>query len=204
MAKLLVYLHVAMKQRAFQGELERFLPNVEVTAVGRVADFDRAMSSGQDAVLSLQLVLQTKGLSAKLRGFRAGASEESYVLAGADAEPNPYTVASVGALDILGREATTDFVHSLVPSRPKVERVTKVEDMLPLLQMRRVDCIVLPGRLVTELQSASRMNLIRKELAVRVALPSVAIVTPSGAGVAAAIKAAPRAMSQTLGVDEWR
>jgi hypothetical protein len=204
MSKLLVYLHVAMKQRAFQGELERVFPNVEITAVGRVADFDRAMSSGQDAVLTLQLVLQNKGLTAKLRGFRSGAADEGYVLASADAEPNPSTVASVGALDILGREGTTQFVHSLVPSQPKVERVTKVEDMLPLLQMRRVDCIVLPGRLVNELQAASRMNLMRKDLAVRVALPAVASLTASGGAILASIKGAPRATQLTLGVDEWR
>jgi hypothetical protein len=204
MAKLLVYLHVAMKQRAFQGELESVFPNVEVTAVGRVADFDRAIAGGQDAVLSLQVVLQNKGLAAKLRGFRAGTADESYVLASADVEPNPLTVATVGALDILGREGTTDFVHSLVPSRPKVERVTKVEDMLPLLQMRRVDCIVLPGRLVTELQAASRMNLMRKDLSVRVALPAVATMTAAGAAILAAIKGAPRATQVTLGVDEWR
>ncbi|HEX2733725.1 MAG TPA: hypothetical protein VHM70_19075 [Polyangiaceae bacterium] len=204
MAKLLVYLHVAMKQRAFQGELERLFPNIEITAVGRLPDFDRAISGGQDAVLSLQMVLDAKGLATKLRGYRAGAADEAYSLASVDVEPNPAVVGTVGALDILGREGTTEFVHRLLPSQPKVERVTKVEDMLPLLQMRRVDGIVLPGRLIAELQTASRMNLLRKDLAVRVALPAVASLTGAGASVVSAIKSVPRATQMVLGVDEWR
>lgn len=204
MSKLLVYLHVAMKQRAFQSDLQRALPNIEVTAVGRIADFDRGLAGGQDAVLSLPLVLDSRGLATKLRGHRQGAPDEVYVLASADNEANPMTVHSVGALDLLGREGTTQFVHSLLGSAPKIERVTKVEDMLPLLQMRRVDCIVLPGRLVTELQAASRMMLIKKELGSKVGLPAAASIGPAGASVLSAIKALPRATAQTLGVDEWR
>jgi len=43
---------------------------------------------------------------------------------------------SVGALDFLGRDGMATFVQSVVGAHPKVERVTKVEDLLPLLQVR--------------------------------------------------------------------
>ena len=46
MGKLLVYLHVAVKQRAFQSLLGAGLSGVAITAVGRVADFERALHTG--------------------------------------------------------------------------------------------------------------------------------------------------------------
>src|SRR4051812_47077791 len=131
-AKLLVFLHVAVKQRALQTEIEAALPHVTVTAVGRVGDFDRALKDGQDAVLTLPLVLAAHGLAVALRGLRGGASDEKYALVGADAPPDPARVTAVGVLDLLGREGMNSFVHNLVGGAPRVERVTKVEDLLPL------------------------------------------------------------------------
>jgi len=201
---LLVFLHVAVKQRAFQSELSAALPGTNVTAVGRVADFDRALAQGQDAVLSLPVVLAARGLTPRLRGQRQGSTEEKYSLVAADAAPDPQRVAVVGALDLLGREGTNTFVQGLVGARPKVERVTKVEDLLPLLQMQRVEAILLPSRLFAELKAASRMNLAQRELPTGVGLPAVASLTASGADIAQAVSRLPASLGKALGVDAWR
>src|ERR1044071_832778 len=97
--RLLVYLHVAIKQRALQSDLESALPQVEVVAVGRIADFERVLKDGVDAVLALPLVLSAYNLSPGLRGQRAGSSEERYLLAGVGSPPVPSRVTTVGALD---------------------------------------------------------------------------------------------------------
>ena len=47
MARLLVFLHLMMKQRALQAELQAALSALTITAVGRVADFDRALAQGR-------------------------------------------------------------------------------------------------------------------------------------------------------------
>lgn len=201
---MLVFLHVAVKQRAFQSELSAALPGTNVTAVGRVADFDRALAQGQDAVLSLPVVLAARGLTPRLRGQRQGSTEEKYSLVAADAAPDPQRVAVVGALDLLGREGTNTFVQGLVGARPKVERVTKVEDLLPLLQMQRVEAILLPSRLFAELKAASRMNLAQRELPTGVGLPAVASLTASGADIAQAVSRLPASLGKALGVDAWR
>ncbi len=201
---LLVYLHVARKQRALQNDLSQALPGIEVTAVGRIADFDRALAEGQDAVLTLPLVLAARGLAPKLRGLRGGANEEKYSLIAADAVPDSAQLAAVGALDVLGREGTTDFVQRLLSAKPKVERVTKVEDLLPLLQMRKVDAILLPSRLLAELRAASRMPLAQRELATSVGLPALASTSPAGNEIAARVGKLPAALAQALGVDAWR
>lgn len=202
--KLLVFLHVALKQRAFESELQAALPAVEVRAVGRLADFERALGDGTDAVLSLPPLLNAHGLTPKLQGLHGGSSDEKYSLVGAGTAPDPAHVAAVGALDLLGREGTNAFVYGLLGSRPKVERVTKFEDLLPLLQMQKVDAIVLPTRLLPELQEASRLQLAPRELAQLVKLPAVAGVGAAGGDVIGAIAHLGGKVAKTLGVDAWR
>ncbi len=202
--KVLVFLHVALKQRAFEHELRTSLPNLDVKAVGRVADFERALDEGQDAVLCSPLLLSAHRLPAKLQGHLGGSPDEGYSLVGAGAAPAPNRVATIGALDLLGREATNGFVHGLLGARPRVERVTKLEDLLPLLQMQKVDGILLPTRLLPDVQAGSRLELAPHPLPSRVKLPALAAVGPGGAEAVAAVARAPLKISRTLGVDEWR
>ncbi len=202
--RLLVFVHVAVKQRALQSELQGHLPGIDVTAVGRIGDFDRALREGTDAALSLAVVLSAHGLSPKLNGYRRGSKEEAYSLVAPDAPPDPARVATVGALDLLGRDGTTNFVHGLLGAKPKVERVTKVEDLLPLLQMQRAEAILLPSRLYSDLRGASRLKLAQRELTSKVGLPAVAIVGGAGAQVVAAIAKMSASECKALGVEEWR
>lgn len=202
--KLLVFLHVAVKQRALQGELQQALAGVEVTAVGRIGDFERSLKDGADAVLAVPPVLSAFKLSPKLRGVRGGNVEEKYSLVGVGAEPDAGKLATVGALDLLGRDGTNSFVKSLLGAQPRIERVTKVEDLLPLLQMQRADAILMPSRLFSEIKSASKLALVQKELGKLVGLPSVAGVTPAGEQIIASIGKLPTAVAKTLGVDSWR
>jgi hypothetical protein len=201
---LLVHLHVPMKQRAFQSKLGAGLPGVTATAVGRVADFDRALQDAPDAVLTLPVVLSAKGLSLALRGTMRGSTEERYALLGAGNTPDPARVASVGAIDILGREGTNRFVRSLIGAQAHVERVTKMEDLLPLLQLQQVEAVLLPSRFVAELRATSRLPLSERELETTVGLPAAASTGPNGPAVLDAIRKMPNDLSGLLGVDAWR
>jgi hypothetical protein len=203
-AKLLVFLHVAVKQRALQGELQAALSGVEVTAVGRIGDFERSLKDGTDAVLATPPVLSAFKLGARLRGAHGGSVDERCSLVGVGAAPDPGTVKVVGALDVLGRDGTNAFVRELLAASPRVERVSKVEDLLPLLQMQRVDAVVLPSRLFSEIKTASKLALVQKELDKTIGLPAVATMTPAGAQVVTAISRMPTAVAKTLGVDSWR
>lgn len=202
--QLLVFLHTAVKQRALQDALSAALGGVSVTAVGRVADFERQLASGPDAVLTLPEVLKSKGLSASLQGHRGGSATEKYVLLGVDSAPKPGSIASVGALDILGRSGTTSFVNGLLGARPRVVRVTKVEDLLPLLQMRRADAVLLPARLKANLAAASRLNLASTELSGNVGLPALSSSGGGGSSVLSAMRSLSITTSKLVGVDSWR
>jgi hypothetical protein len=202
--RLLVFLHSTLKQRAFQAELQGALPAIDVTAVGRTADFERGLGDRPDAVLTLPLVLAAHGLAGALQGTRRGSPEETYVLASVDAEPDPARVATVGVIDFLGRDGMNGFVTTLLGTHPKVERVAKVEDLLPLLQLQRVEAIVLPLRLLAEVGAPSRLTLVPRELAQRVGLPAVATLAAGGAQVVQAVRHLPTGMAGELGVTEWR
>jgi hypothetical protein len=202
--RLIVFLHVAVKQRALQSILQDALGGVVVTTVGRIGDLDRALREGQDAVLSLPVVLAANGLAPRLQGLRAGAADEPYALVGVNSPPNPSAVKAVGALDVLGRDGTTSLIHSLLGTQPKVERVTKVEDLLPLLQMDLVQAIVMASRFLPDLRATSQLNLVGTELPTRLGLPAVASVGPTGESVIAAIRRMPPTASTFLGVDTWR
>jgi hypothetical protein len=202
--RLLVFVHAALKQRALQTELQNALPGIEVTTVGRIGDFERCLQDGTDAVLAIPPVLTFFKLSVTLKGTHAGNSDEKYSVVGLGTAPNPAHLAIVGALDVLGRDGTTAFARDLLGSSPRVERVSKVEDLLPLLQMQRVDAILLPSRLFSEIKSASRLTLIEKQLSKGVGLPAVASVSAAGAQVAAAIAKMPLGVAQIFGVDSWR
>lgn len=175
-----------------------------MTTVGRVADFERKLKERPDAVLTLPVVLKSKGLSPALRGYRSGIPNEKYVLVGVDRAPNPKQVASVGALDILGRSGTKRFVANLLDARPKVVRVTKVEDLLPLLQMRRAEAILLPARLQSTLASASRLRLADRELPGDVGLPAVSSFAGGESRVLSAVRSLSPNTSRLVGVDSWR
>src|SRR5258708_7935980 len=155
--RLLVFVHVAVKQRALQSALQQALPGIVVTAVGRIGDLERGIQEGQDAILSLPVVFAAKGLPVKLQGLWESAADESYVLVGVSAPPDPTKIKSVGALDLLGREGTSAFVNKLVGGQPKIERVTKVEDLLPLLQMEVVECVLMATRFLADLRATSRL-----------------------------------------------
>jgi hypothetical protein len=202
--RLLVYLHAAVKQRALQSALQDALAGVTVTAVGRIGDLDRSLKEGQDAVLSLPMVFAANGLTAKLQGLRQGAPDETYSLVGVNAPPDPAAVTAVGALDLLGRDGTNAFVSGMLGSQPKVERVTKVEDLLPLLQMEVVQAVLMATRFFAEVKGTSQLNLAARELPKRQPLPAVASVGPAGDAVVAAVSKLGGGALKVLGVDSWR
>jgi hypothetical protein len=202
--RLLVFVHAAVKQRALQTGLQGALGGIEVTAVGRIADFERCLKEGTDAVLAIPPVIAFSRLSPALRGVRAGSTEEKYSIVGVGAAPDANRIASVGALDVLGRDGTNGFVHDLLGAKPRVERVSKVEDLLPLLQMQRVDAVLLPARLLSEIRSTSKLALAERQLGKTVALPAVAIASSSGGRVVSAVSKMPPDIAKILGVDSWR
>ncbi|HKY39316.1 MAG TPA: hypothetical protein VJN18_25435 [Polyangiaceae bacterium] len=202
-AKLLAFVQTSIKQRALQQLLQDALPSLSVTTVGRVADFGRALAEGQDALLTLPIVMSSRGIVPQVLGRRGGSSEEPYSLVGANGPPALASLRTVGAIDMLDRAGTNALVQNLVGKAVKVERVTKVEDLLPLLQLSRADAVLLPSRLFWDLKATSSLHLEQRELPTRLGLPALASVGPNGAEVVAQASKLTGKAAWLLGVDSW-
>jgi hypothetical protein len=198
---LVVFLHLDMKQRALQEMLGSALDGVAVTAVGRYGDLERQIASGASAVLAIGPVLSSLGLKPAVAGINAGRETEPYALLG---RKRPPSVHKVGAVDLLGRKGTNNFVHDVLKTPVEVERVTKLEDMLRLLQFEMADAILLPERMVGAMRSKSELQLETSKAPSEVSLPALGVLTPSGNSVADKLKRVPASVRAQLGVDSWR
>lgn len=198
---LVVFLHLDMKQRALQEMLGSALDGVAVTAVGRYGDLERQIAGGASAVLAIGPVLTSLGLKASVAGISGGRDTEPYALLGRKGAPN---VQKVGAVDLLGRKGTNTFVHDVLKSQVEVERVTKLEDMLRLLQFEMADAILLPDRMVAPMRSKSELALETSKAPNEVSLPALGVLNSSGNLVADKLKRVPAAVRAQLGVDSWR
>jgi hypothetical protein len=85
-----------------------------------------------------------------------------------------------------------------------VRRVTKVEDLLQLLQFDRADAILLPERFLADLQTRSKLKLeilrLPKATAERMAVAfpgNRALLEPE-------IRKLPLGILQSMGVDAWK
>jgi hypothetical protein len=207
--RLVVYLHTTIRARALESALQHELPAVDVLVVSRHRDFARELAQRPDAALALQPVLRDQGWNSELAGTRGGEETEPYVLlsigAGVDAARSAELV--LGAVDLMGRERTGAFVAGLLDSAvvPSIKYVIKTEDLLPLLQFRSVDAVVLSDHEANRIKRISKLDLRITPLSKRVGLAAVVFTTPRGRTV---IKPAIQALAPDtlfkLGVEAWR
>lgn len=207
--RLVVYLHTTIRARALESALQHELPAVDVLVVSRHRDFARELARRPDAALALQPVLRDQGWSSELSGLRDGEDTEPYVLlsiGGVDAARSAQLV--LGAVDLMGRERTAAFVAGLLDSPvipPSIKYVIKTEDLLPLLQFRSVDAVVLSDYEANRIKRISKLDLRITPLSKRVGLAAVVFTTPRGRTV---IKPGIQALTpdtlSKLGVEAWR
>lgn len=206
--RLYVFVNSTEKPRTLQKKLEDGLPGVSVTVFGRFRDFETAIEDSRpDAVLALQPVLTEIGMKPSLQGTFQSSPSESYALLSIGTAVTPSATANltIGSVDILGRTKMKTFVGKLLGTRsPKVKLVTKVEDLLPLLQFEQADVVLLPERQTGLLTGRSELNLKVTILPTKVNLVAAASVTAKGQTVLAHVKTLERSVSLDMGVDSWQ
>ena len=188
--------------------LEAEMPGVDVTVFGRVGDFSRALvEAPPDAALSLAPVLASFGLHPALQGTLAGSALEDYlVVSDVELPPGELGATPIGCIDLVGRKNLPAFVASVLglSKAPEVMRVTKVEDLLQLLQFQRVRSILVGERFLPELSARTKMkfDILRipsaKVLRMAVAFPG------NRRAVEGPLRGLPRALIERLGVDAWQ
>lgn len=207
---LFVFVPALVRSRALVELLKDAMPEVEVVAFGRFADFMSAVSSLKPtAALSLADALGALGLKASLAGVGPGGRTEPYALLThrSDVTLANLGTRSIGIVDVVGRLALPDLTKRLLDlnQTPQVRRVLKVADLIPLLSLDLADAVLLPERMVDSLRSTSRLKL-RVLHPPKAKLRRVALSFAPGAPVAmiqAGLERLSRTALEALGVSGW-
>jgi hypothetical protein len=204
-----VYVHTDTKSAALEKGLQDKMPALSVTVFGRFRDFEEAMAARRpDGVVALQPLLGSLGVPVVLQGQRGDHDWEPYVvLSTSAAVDGPLSGKVIGVVDLLGRNGTQDFVTKLLKTSDlKLKRVTKMEDLLPLLQFSAADGVLVPAAAVKSVTERSRLSLrVREFPDAKVGLLAVGVLSPKSREVMVRqIQALDQDTNRTLGVERWR
>jgi hypothetical protein len=204
-----VYVHTDTKSAMLDKTLQDRMPSVTVTVFGRFRDFEEAMTGRRpDAVLALQPLLASQNIPVALQGFRSDQDWEPYVLLAPRANlEGPLGRKVIGVVDLLGRDGTQQFLTTLLKADTlKLKRVTKLEDLLPLLQFSAADAVLVPAAAVKSITERSRLTLgVREIPEARVGLPAVGVLNVKVRDlVAKQFQALDAETNRVLGIERWR
>ncbi|MBC8132894.1 MAG: hypothetical protein H7X95_07920 [Deltaproteobacteria bacterium] len=112
----------------------------------------------------------------------------------------------IGAVDVLGRKDTQAFVANLLKT-PDVHTklVTKVEDLLSLLQFSAADAVLLSESAAKGLGERTRMSLFTRALPeVRVGRAAVAVLSPHAQPIVSkSLQSLDGATNRLIGIETW-
>jgi hypothetical protein len=204
-----VYVHTDTKSAALEKGLQDKLPALAVTVFGRFRDFEEAMTARRpDAVVALQPLLASLSVPVVTQGLRGEHDWEPYVLLSTGtAVDGALSGKVIGVVDLLGRAGTQDFVTKLLKTPDlKLKRVTKMEDLLPLLQFSAADGVLVPAAAVKSITERSRLSLRVRELPdAKVGLLAVGVLSGKARDVIVKqIQALDGDTNKTLGIERWR
>lgn len=206
-ARIYVFYPSMARPNAVQAALVGKMEGNEVTVFGRLAEFTAMMASRPPDVILVPKPLADRYRDYRvfLRGARAGAPEvRAFLLSTRPVEPGSAPL-DVGVVGILERPAMTALVGSVLGGSPKLRIVTKVEDLLPLLQFNSADAVLVGEELVDELKGKSAAKLVSSEVpGSRWSLLVAAAVRDDAVkDVEPALKALGASERKYLGVDGW-
>jgi hypothetical protein len=206
---LYVFLPTDAKPTVLERTLQVKLPEMAVTVFGRFRDFEEALAAKPpDAVLALEPLLAARNLKSTLRGVSNGDKSQRFVLLSSGAPlDGAIGERTVGVVDLLGRTETQAFVAKLLKTQHvKVKLVTKLEDLLSLLQFSAADAILVPASMVKPFTERSRLALYVRELPdAAVGRASVAVLQQEPrALITRAIQRLDTGTNQMMDLDGWR
>ncbi len=162
--KLYVFYPTIFRPGEVQEEMQAVFGEVAVTVFGRFKDFkQRLKSDAPDALLAKTDFIQALGeYKVALKGLRNGNENAKYVIMSINKLLHPDSISAetvLGVIDVFGRKGMKAWVDDIFPTKPKIKRVTKVEDLLPLLRFNLVNGVLIEDVFVEYFKSTSQLEL---------------------------------------------
>ena len=206
---LYVFVPTEMRANKLEQKIDAYCDNVDVTVFGRAKDFHKKLKSQPpSAILSLRPVIEQNQIFDKaMMGLKNGSQEETYLLVsiGEPIQQSELPNTKLGVVDLLGRKPMRQFVEGALNSPVKLKRVTKLEDLLPLITFGAVDAILVSESQFVDLQSRSNLQLVASDIQFKIGLASAALTSSfSKSQLRDCLLAFDKNLNSTLGVDKWQ
>lgn len=162
--KLYVFYPTTVRPHILQKKLSEACPEIEITVFGRYKDFMAQVAVNYpNAILVKPDLLQQLPLYKKiLSGIKNEKLDGPYSLVSVERKIDTDSIGNItiGTVDFLGRKGMNDLLSTFFTNPPKVKRVTKTEDMLPLLRFNMVTALFLCVDDLEYLQEKSKLNFV--------------------------------------------
>ncbi|NLW30701.1 MAG: hypothetical protein GXY77_04495 [Fibrobacter sp.] len=161
---LYVFYPSTYRPQIIQDKLQNEMKGIRVTVFGRYVDFiSKVQSDSPDAVITKTRLIEKQLLNYSVikNGVRSGTKKESFILLSIDSSINTGSInqkSTIGVIDFFGRSETGNFVADLLSGKPKIKRVNKIEDLLPLLSFNLVCCILIEKTNLDYFQNTSTIK----------------------------------------------
>lgn len=208
---LYVFFPTEVRPKILQKKFTKLCPNIDTIVFGRINDYLKQLKiAPPEAIISLPPVIEKKPEYKTLfQGQRNGSINEKYVLVSINEAIKTSNLASIkiGVIDILGRKPMTSYVSKLLGSSVKIKRVTKTEDLLPLLTFNIVQAVFISESVYKKLKQTSKQNLISTNIKIKLDMISVATKTHNNTtnlNISQCINHLDNTTNEILGVDQWK
>ena len=207
--RIIVHLPADARPRAVQRRLNTLVTSMDFVVYGRSADFQRALLKGDgDAFLAFRASLENgrRRVEVALQGTNKGESREPYVLIGKGSTELGEGV-SLAALDLVGRRLMPKYVQGVLnlEQRPSLKVAARVEDLVTLLQINRVQLILARESSTAAILEKTNVKLkITKLRGVSFGYPALNIENQSmRATILSEFLSMDGEAKRLLGVEEW-
>lgn len=208
--KLYVYYPATVRPQVMQQKLSLACPASEVMVFGRYEDFKAKVDADKPDVILTKtpLVSQFAGYSSASKAVAHGKTDEEFVLLSVDTPVDPASVNAttvIGVIDFLGRAGMSDFVKKFLPVEPSLKRVTKVEDLLPLLTFKMAKAVIVSKDFVPFFKQTSQLKFVETPLpAVSSGIASIASKDASAGAIIKSVQGISQPAAIFPGVDSWK
>jgi|GEM_PF-6141650 len=209
-ADLFVFAPNFAKPNLVEKEIGAKVPSASVKAFGRFNDFKAMVASAKPALLIAPAeTVRSLGLEdhIRLRGVLKGLTSEALMLVSLN-KPinlNELTGKTIGIVATVERTDLKLMLESELKSKPKLNAVTKLEDLIPMLTFQSAEAVLVTSSQAEEFKKRSQANLVAQLIAdSRHDNLVVVLIADDGHAGLAEIEKLPGNVLDLLNVEGWK
>lgn len=199
---------IPVKEREKALKSDSALSGTEITVFGKFGEFSSSLKNSKPKFLMVPAAFTDFNEDYKpvYQFVKGGQSNFKFIILSVKPEWNKETMAngSVGIVDELGRKQTSEFIKKQVGKFKRVKRVTKTDDLMPLLVLENANYIIIrPNNYETlKAKFTTKTNLIGESKTIN--LPVICALKGTPESEIAKFEKISQAAIKALGFDELK